>query len=251
MKQAFVLAFIFVLLAGCALTQVNAPSPTTAPTLAPTPLPTNTPIPPPTNTPTATSTPTEIPTPTITPFAPFKAKAMVNNLNIRSNPGRLFDVIANLKEGVEFTIIGRISSGEWMYVQLANERKGWAFTELVQSEVNLMQAPIIEPTGVQLVRGRVLTPAGEPVNGIQFSLVQGTGINLKRDDAQTDSEGLFTIYLPTTASGEWALSYAAVSCTSNVMDADCNCKNGVCGSVDPSSINITLPYTEIIPFRWQ
>jgi hypothetical protein len=35
------------------------------------------------------------------------------------------------------------------------------------------------------------------------------------------------------------------------MDKDCNCLNGVCGTIDPVMKNVTLPQTEPLEFLWQ
>ena len=43
----------------------------------------------------------------------------------------------------------------------------------------------------------------------------------------------------------------AVSCTSNTMDADCNCISNYCGFGHPSSMTVLLPQSEPLDFLWK
>jgi hypothetical protein len=171
-------------------------------------------------------------------------------LNVRANPGYLFDVMANAAKDVELMVLGRAPGGEWIYIQQGTANRGWVFAQLIKPAQDLKAIPVIEPKDIQLVKGKVVDPSGGPVSGIQFTLLQGTGASLQRNDAVTDESGVFYAFLPKSAAGQWTVSYTAISCTSNTMDANCSCKNAVCGSAHPAETSITLPQTAPLDFTW-
>jgi len=231
------LCISLLLLASCAA-PVATP---TAPPQEPTPLPaTWTPSP----------EPTATPTPTATPFQPFEAKALTDFLNLRSNPGYLFEVVTMLQKDTPFKVLGKSPGSEWIYVELADGKTGWIFAQLIVSDIDLQLAPVREPEDVQLITGVVQNANGEPVNGIQFA-VQGAESSTFRTDAMTDSTGVFYAFLPSGLSGKWYVMFTAISCTSKVMDKDCNCLNGVCGTITPAMDSVTLPNPESLVFLWK
>ncbi len=67
----------------------------------------------------------------------------------------------------------------------------------------------------------------------------------------TDSSGNFFAFMPLSASGAWTISYTAVACTSNTMDANCNCRNNSCGRPYPDSLTVTLPHDDVLIFAWR
>ncbi|MFA5837877.1 MAG: SH3 domain-containing protein [Bellilinea sp.] len=194
--------------------------------------------------------PTETPQPSATPFQPFEAKALADNLNLRANPGYLFDVLQMLAKDTPFQVIAKSPGGEWIYVELADRKTGWLFAQLIATDQDLQQAPIREPEDVQLITGTVKEANGQPINGIQF-MIQGAGTSAPRTDALTDANGIFYAFLPAASAGKWYVSFTAVSCASVTMDKDCNCLNGECGTVEPALINLTLPQVEPLEFLWQ
>ncbi len=194
--------------------------------------------------------PTETPLPSPTPFQPFEAKALTDNLNLRANPGYLFDVLQMLAKDTAFQVIAKSPGGEWIYVELADGKTGWLFAQLIATDKDLQQAPIREPENAQLITGTVKNANDQPINGIQF-MIQGAGTSAPRTDALTDDSGVFYAFLPAASAGKWYVSFTAVSCTSVTMDKDCNCLNGECGTVEPALINVTLPQVEPLEFLWQ
>jgi len=239
-KWPGVLLIVFLLLTACG----TQPPPSVA---VPTPAPSPSAMPPTWTPPPA---PTQTPQPSPTPFVSFEAEALTDFLNVRANPGYLFDILTQLDAETPFQVLGRSPGGEWIYVELADGSNGWVFSLLVLSDIDLQLAPIREPQDVQLITGSVLDANGRPINGIQF-LVQGAGASAPRTDALTDDTGTFYAYLPADAAGKWYVSFTAISCTSVTMDKDCNCLGGVCGTIAPAMINLTLPQTEPLEFLWQ
>ena len=268
MKLRILTLFVIILLlAGCGQpaapqpTEPPAPQPTqtelpaaptepvTEPTEEPAPLPEASPTTPPE--PTATQQPTAMLEPTSKPFVPFTVRMFVDNVNLRSNPGYLFPVLYKLMEGDEVEVQGMAPGGEWLYVKRLGTVSGWVFAKLVETSRDLQALPLIEPEEVQLVSGRLLNTSGTPISGVQFAVLRGIGAEGQRTDASTDVNGEFYAFLPLSASGPWRVSYTAIACTSNVMDASCNFLPGAGSKTEPETIEISLPYSEQLQFTWQ
>jgi hypothetical protein len=117
--------------------------------------------------------------------------------------------------------------------------------------LKLLKRFLVEPGDVQIIRGKLLDPAGRPISGVQFAITQGSGDNPLRNDAITDENGEFFAFMPLESSGTWKITYVAIGCDSNTMDASCNCINGICGTADPESIQISLPTNAPLQFTWK
>ncbi len=139
-------------------------------------------------------------------------------------------------------------------MQATDNRTGWVFNKLVDAGgADTNAAPSVRPPGVQALVGTLKDEAGVPISGIQFAIVQGAGAAAPRNDAVTDDTGTFYAFMPAELTGTWTLSFTAVACTSNTMDANCNCIAGSCGRPDPESISIVLPRSQEQPleFTWR
>ncbi len=239
--------FLLFLLAltGCSVIaqfqSTPTPAPTETPTLTPTSAFTATPSP----------EPTATLTPTATPFVPFQASVWADNVNVRQNPGYLFKVLGVVPKDTAFTVLGKSPGGEWIQVRTQNDTLGWVFAKLMQADLDLQLAPVVEPKDVLTITGKVQDQQGEPVSGIGFAIVQGVGDNAPRTDAATNEFGMFYAFLPSASSGSWYVSYTSIACTSNKMDADCNCIGGVCGSPEPLTKLVTLPQDEMLVYLWK
>jgi len=199
------------------------------------------------------ATPTPIPTLALspTPYVPFHATAMVDNLMLRSNPGYLFPALLMMQKDTSLLVLGQSPGGEWISVQMPSNESGWVFAKLLVSDHPLDLIPFIEPENVQLVKGHVVDANNQPVTGVQYAITQGQGTDAPRNSAMTDANGDFYSFMPLTASGEWVVGYDAIACTSNLMDANCNWKSGVAAQPDPAAITITLPQTTTLNFVWK
>ena len=198
-----------------------------------------------------TSEPASLSTTFITPYVPFYAVSQVENLILRANPGYLFEAKTTLPTASRLLVIGRSPGGEWLFVQTPLERTGWVFASYVMSEGRLQTVPLIQPADVQVVRGQVLDENGSPINGIQFAVVQEASGSPPRNDAITDETGTFYAFMPLDATGTWTVSFTAIACTSKIMDKDCTCIGGTCGSPAPESVPVTLPLEEGLEFLWK
>ena len=203
-----------------------------------------TPLAVPAKTPTAGASPT--------PFTSFSVQPSVDTLKVRVNPGYLFDAAMLANKGDRLTVLGKAPGGEWLSIQTANGTKGWVFGLLVKSDIDIQRVPVIQPTDVQLIKGRVLDGNGTPIQGVGFEIKQGAGADAPTNVVMTDAEGEFYAYMPSNASGEWAISQTAISCLSNVwVDGSCSTyKTGYSGKVEPNTLNINLPQDGALTFLW-
>ena len=203
--------------------------------------------------PSSTQQPAITATPEPTPFdyVPFNISPFVNNVKLRTNPGYLFPARIMVHQTTSLIVHGRSPGNEWIYVEAPDKIYGWVFGKLFNEDQRLFQAPLVEPGEVQIIRGKLLDLAGQPVSGVQFMLTQGSGSNPLRNDANTDENGEFIAFMPLESSGTWTVAYTAISCTSNKMDSACNCLDNICGNVEPASQQITLPYRDTIQFTWK
>jgi hypothetical protein len=234
------------ILSACALA---AASPTPTATVRPLPTATETAIPP-TPTPTQTITPTN--TPTATPFVPYNVVvAAHDSVNVREGPGYLFAVLRAAKPGTKLLLLGRAPGGEWFYVKVNDFVSGWVFGMLLAPDPDRQSAPIIEPTDVNLIRGRVRDSAGTPIRGVVFNVVQ-RGKPFNSNPVVTDSAGMFYAYFPTWAVGWWTVTHAGIACDSNVWaGTDCSSyKPEYRGDVKPPAADVRIPQTEILEFLW-
>ncbi len=246
-----VLLIVMLLMFACGGTSNLATVPVASSPLPFTPIPTFTPV-------LATSAPS-IPTATIKAtgtageFVPYSAAVSADNVNLRTQPGTLFPVSRLLAKGTRVTVLGHAPGDEWLYVQLDSGIYGWLLFWLVNEGKAGGSTPLIQPDAraAQLLTGQVIDRAGVPISGIGFAVTQGTGPKVRRSDATTDDTGRFYAFIPAAANGTWLVSYVSVSCTSNTMDASCNCIGGSCGKSDPESVSVTLPYAGMLEFKWK
>ena len=192
--------------------------------------------------PTLTSEP-----PTPEPFGEIYVYTSVQNVNLRTNPGLLFKVSRVMPENTRLLLLGQAPGGEWLRVRNDDGIVGWVNINVVVMAYDGPPPPVVEPTDVYLVTGTVTTELNIPVSGVGFAVIQ----NDRRTDASTDGNGQFFAYLPRTLSGTWRVTYVSISCTSNTMDENCNCKNNRCGTVDPLDAYVELPQSSELVFIWK
>jgi Bacterial SH3 domain len=185
------------------------------------------------------------------PFTPYFATTSAENVNLRTEPGTLFPVSRLLAKGTRLQVLGHAPGGEWLYVQTDTHIYGWVLYALLDGGQDHGPTPLVQPQNVLSVKGRIADLAGVPISGIGFAITQMKGTRELRGDATSDSSGQFYEYLPMTAVGQWAVRYVSVACTSNTMDAGCNCIGGKCGMPDPAVVPVTLPFNGELQFVWK
>ena len=243
---------ILLLTLSCAGERIISTPAASSPSASFTPIPTLTPglTPEPAHSPVA---PSPGPTSTVEAgsLSPYFVQTSADNVNLRTRPGTLFSVSRLLAKGTRLQVLGHAPGGEWVYVQTDEHIYGWVLFWLLNGGQDGGPTPEVQPQNVQLVTGRIVDVAGVPISGIGFAITQGTGPNAARADATSDRTGQFYVYLPPSASGQWFVTFVSVSCTSNTINANCNCIGGVCGRSDPNSMAIMLPLKGPLQFVWK
>jgi hypothetical protein len=174
-----------------------------------------------------------------------------DNVNLRIQPGTLFKVSRVMPKGSRLQLLGVAPGGDWLNVLNDENINGWVGAGLVDGGFDGPPLPIIIPVDVLTISGRVADVNGNPISGIGFAVTQKTGSSTSRVDGMTDAAGTFYVFLPLSTSGNWTVEFVSVACTSNTMDADCQCVNNACGKPDPLSITITLPLPAPLSFTWK
>lgn len=188
--------------------------------------------------------------PTTEVFVPYLVHTSVQNVNLRMGPGTLFQVSRVMAQGTALEVHGISNGSEWLYVKNDEGIFGWVGVNVVEGVQSDIFVPSVEPGDIFLVTGTVKTELDVPVSGIGFALTQ-TGFPSRRTDAVTDEAGRFHAYIPSTLGGSWTVEYVSVACTSNTMDANCNCKGGICGEPEPRAVDISLPFSGELVFVWK
>ena len=240
MKFRFNWLLLGLLAAGCTLQSTQSPTPVPPPAQT-----TAAPAPSPVSTPTAVSELTDIPR----PYIPFTAKTNAENVLLRSNPGVQFEPKTVLTQGLDLLVLFRAAGDEWIFVQTPFESTGWVSADLLNADQGFGAVPFMQPPDVQVIRGRLLNERNEPITGILFGILEDKE-GARSFTAMTDSNGIFHAYLPVEAAGAWSVTFDKASCTSNTMDANCNCI-GACGSAFPETQRVTLPQTDMLLFQWR
>lgn len=194
--------------------------------------------------------PTVVTPDTTASSGPVFVRTTAQNVNLRINPGTLFPVSRVMPQGTRLRVLGLSPGQEWVSVLNDEGINGWIQLWLLE-EFSIGDFPILTPGNVITITGRVLDESGLPVSGIGYAIQGGSSSNSLRTDAATDATGMFYAYLPPSASGVWTVSHVSVSCTSNTMDASCNCLNNDCGTSYPLSQSVDLPFNETLTFIWK
>jgi SH3-like domain-containing protein len=210
-------------------------------------------VPPATTTPIPAATLTPSITMTATPFTPFDAVTTAVNVNLRVGPSYLFPALGVLPEGGTVSVLGKAPGEEWFRVRTKEKKEGWVFGMLLRATGNLLEAPILQPNGIQLIKGRVRDTKGVPIKGIAFQVVQETGGVPKTNTVLTDGNGEFFSFMPINVAGTWTVTFTGIACESNVWtDSSCTfAKNGYANKPVPASKEVTLPFTDVLDFLWE
>ncbi len=236
MKKICCLSLAFFLLLACQPAPASPLVPSATPDLTATSTPE----------PTVTLTPTASPT----PFIPFTINTFADNVNVRNNPGYLFNVKLLVNSSDTLTVHGMSPGGEWIYVEVTPDVYGWIFGKLLYTRLP-PPLPIKEPVDVQRIRAHVTDSSSHPVSGIAFALTSSMLETAARSDSLSDANGDVYFFIPLHTEGDWYLTYVGYACTSSAVDANCNCIVGGCGKVEPAQLIITLPTSEVFEFSWK
>ena len=177
-----------------------------------------------------TPEPTETQIPTITPTPSYFSPAYIlsANLNLRTGPSTLFNVLDTYHQGDEVILQGRILEGDWVLVEA--ERRdgtgrtfsGWMSTALLDIKSNFNELPIIEFPEEQIIRGMVTDTEGAPINGVRVATIyEPSGEDRIQADNRTGLDGKFVVYVPEDINGPLDMQIVHVACVSVIMEDDC------------------------------
>lgn len=163
-------------------------------------------------------------------------KTETDNVNLRSNPGRLFDVIRVMLRGSRMEYLGALPNGQWLKVRTGEGVIGWVLTELVVADFEPTY-PYAVPDNVLLITGTVLDANNNPITGV--------GISISKDEQSDNTfsvqDGTYYLYVPATLSGNWSLKQEIISCDSNIMNENCKCVVEGCGVFEPTEYLLRFP----------
>ncbi|MBA4375289.1 MAG: hypothetical protein C0401_03835 [Anaerolinea sp.] len=205
------------------------PLPTAAPTLL---------IPPPTPAPTFTPRPVML----------IKAEVAFDNYLLRTGPGRLFERVAMYDSSAFVNILGREAGDNWVLVQTQDNRAGWMNMVGLTFIGDIVTLPVFVVTNTQILHGHVYKTDKTPASDIKVSIkpVGDDNPNLQ-DNAFTNKNGEWYIYLPINSSGAWFVGPNGYSCNSNAVDNQTSC--ALIGNL-PDGQTVTLPLTQNVSLEF-
>lgn len=189
---------------------------------------------------TASPEPTLAPTPAV--YHAITGTVQVENLVLRKGPGFLFGTLAMYAEGKKVQVIGRSLGGDWLMVGTGDWLLGWMNGNYIKLDGEIKALPVYDFPSGRVIRGRVTTPDGKPVNGIgalAYPTASGPEVTSQHTVGNSDENGEFFIFLPAERSGDWHVELNAISCTSRIVDDKCNYN----GSFSAAQV-VTLPMAE-------
>ena len=199
----------------------------------------------PTALPTATLTATQIPT--ATPLVPVRGVVNVASMNLRSGPSTLHHIVAKYTEGSPVAVVGQAPGGEWLKVEMADNRFGWMAGVFLDLDGDVLGLPVTAVSGSIIFEGRVVDASGEPVDGISVAVFRTGSDGNERGEGSSNSNGHFYLYLPDDAGSDWSAAIVGVDCKSRIMDAACSYN----GRFEPESLSLTLvPEGAVFEFQY-
>lgn len=214
-------------LSGCA-PQVLTPSPgdiqtALAQTLTAEPSATLSPTPRATNTPAASPTPFQTLTPTTSP--PISGEISAAYLNLRTGPSTFFEIVQTFVEGTQVTALRRTSDSKWVQVEIEFEddpaMEGWMAVIYLDLQGDVSGLPVETFGPERTITGRVEDTDGNPIPGINVAVILSNDEYDLRDDAISDENGVFTVYLPEDLFGTFDVQIVSWNCESPIADANC------------------------------
>ncbi len=232
-KQWLPALLLLIFLAGCTSFLPEAPT-TVAPATATQPPPVKeTTLPPPTRTPTRVATITAT-----LPQAPKTVVVNTNNLNLRSGPSTLYQILSNYKEGVELEALSRTPGGDWIKLKAPDGITGWMSESLVIYNGDVFALPEEFVDGGITLHGKVMDDQGTPMDGVALAVTRNLESGANRTDVTTTGTGEFYVFLPQGLPGNWQVSIVGVDCKSSLVDENCNIRDHL---IYYGNTTVTLP----------
>lgn len=243
-------------LSACA-PQVQTPSPgdiqtALAQTLTAEPSPTLSPTPRPTNTPAASPTPFQTLTPT--PSPPISGEISAAYLNLRTGPSTFFDIIQTFVEGTQVTALRRTADSKWVQVEIEFEddpaMEGWMSVLFLELQGDIAGLPVETFGPERTITGRVEDTEGSPIPGINVAVILSNDEFDLRDDAISDENGVFTVYLPEDLFGTFDVQIVSWNCESPIANANCQL-SGYIQVEDRAFVTVPVEQGEELVFTYE
>ena len=178
--------------------------------------------------PTLEPTETQIPTVTSTPSYFSPAYVLSANLNMRTGPSTLFNILGSYQQGDEVLITGRILEGDWLMVEAdrndgtGRKISGWMSASHLDIKSGFNELTIIPFPEEQIIRGMVTDTNGSPINGARVATIyEPAGEDRIQADNRTGLDGQFVVYVPEDINGPLDIQIVHVACDSVIMEDDC------------------------------
>lgn len=162
-------------------------------------------------------TPARTPTPTT-----FKAQpANDGSARLRSGPSVNHDDLGLLPPSTELFVTGRTPDKQWVQVRLQDGRSGWISLSRLTLDGSISDIPIPIELDAQIIQGRVLDSADQPVAGVRINAIQTYGLKNLIYESVTGEDGWFYFFLPEDSSGTWIVEVVGILCESRIAGPGC------------------------------
>lgn len=182
------------------------------------------------------------------PEAPTTVVVNTTNLNMRSGPSTLFQILATYREGSELEVTGRTPGSDWVKVTGADGFTGWMAVSLLNFNGDLQSLPVEPSTEGVFLHGRVMDDQGQPISGVSIAANRNLASGANRLDTVSNAEGDFYVYLPEGVPGNWLVSIVGVDCKSPMVDENCNLREHL---VYYGSATVTLPPSSTVVLLYE
>jgi hypothetical protein len=176
-------------------------------------------------TPTVVSEVTETPTPSPVGTATINT----DRCNLRSGPGKNYEVVGNAKRGDTFPIFGKDATGDWLSIEETNTK--WIAASLVKTDIDIASIPVleIEPAHAAIAPGETqehpketpsLTIEASDINPTLTPVVSNGQIDVFNIAVHKSSDGGIVVYGEVLNRGDKPIKRAEV--TLSLYDSDNN-----------------------------
>jgi len=200
----------------------------------------------------ATETPAPTAAPTETPAFMVPAVVVSGNLNLRSGPGILFNIIEGYPEGTRVTTLEMTPDGAWIRVAAPDGNLGWMAAEFLDLTALEAALPIADWPAENTISGTVLERFGEPINAVRIAMFVKTERGEQRAETTSTLDGSFAIYFPAELTGPFNLEIVAINCGSRIAET---LPDGSCAVLDYFPLawreTVFLPQTQPVRFTYE
>ena len=179
------------------------------------------------------------------PGAEVKSAVSAGYINLRSGPGVLYTKLGPYAKNTSVTVLGKVPGGGWVLVKTPDDKMGWMSVNYLE-EIALANVVISQPNESFTVTGKVVDKMGDPISEVAVAVWQDTPDGRLWNDATSDIDGIFYVYLPKGSEGSWSISIVSADCKSRITDEDCKTSGSFVTRTQPVEVpqkqNVTFIY---------